>query len=282
MDTAFGTAVKTWRDRLSPADAGLPAGFGRRAAGLRREELAQLSGLSVDYVVRLEQGRARHPSAQVVAALARALQLGPVERDHLFRCAKLMPPAPDAVGTHIPPGVQRMVGRLGDVPIAVWSADWTLLSWTPLYAALTGDPAVLPTAQRNLLRRVYTPDPAFPWFPASTDLPADVLTAALVGDLRAAAANYPADRRLAAMIASLRRDSADFARLWDSGAVARHESHQKTIRHPVVGEITLDCDVLTANGADLRLVVYTAAAGSRDAGKLDLLRVTGGVPLHTA
>ncbi|MFI5841233.1 helix-turn-helix transcriptional regulator [Catenuloplanes sp. NPDC051500] len=282
MDTAFGIALKTWRDRLAPADAGLPAGFGRRASGLRREELAQLAGLSVDYVVRLEQGRARRPSGQVVAALALALQLDPVERDHLFRCAGLLPPSANTVGMHIPPGVQRMVGRLGDLPIAVWSADWTLLSWTPLYAALVGDPAELPAGQRNLLRRVYTPDPAYLAFHATTDLPAGVLAATLITDLRTAAAAYPADRRLTAMIHSLRRDSDEFARLWDSGAAARHESHHTTIRHPVVGDVTLDCDVLTANGADLRLVVYTAAAGSEDAGRLDLLRVTGAVSLTSS
>src|SRR5206468_10619646 len=90
----LGSLLRSWRDRLSPVDVGLPPGHARRAAGLRREELAQLAGLSVDYLVRLEQGRARHPSPQVAAALARALQLTGAERDHLFVLAGLLPPSP--------------------------------------------------------------------------------------------------------------------------------------------------------------------------------------------
>ncbi|MCS5716076.1 helix-turn-helix domain-containing protein [Herbiconiux sp. CPCC 205716] len=89
----LGELLRTWRDRLSPLDVGLPAGDTRRAAGLRREELAMLAGLSVDYVVRLEQGRARRPSAQVAAALARTLQLSDAERDHLYVVAGLLPPS---------------------------------------------------------------------------------------------------------------------------------------------------------------------------------------------
>src|ERR1700723_1436602 len=92
--TEFGHALRRWRDRVSPEAAGLPAGGHRRAAGLRREELAQLAGISVDYVTRLEQGRATNPSAQVVEALARALRLAPDERAHLFLLAGLMPPGP--------------------------------------------------------------------------------------------------------------------------------------------------------------------------------------------
>ncbi|WP_218671488.1 helix-turn-helix domain-containing protein [Microbispora sp. GKU 823] len=91
-ETSLGATIRAWRDRLSPAAVGLPAGRVRRAAGLRREELADLAGVSVDYVVRLEQGRATTPSAQVAAALARALQLGRAERDHLYRLAGLQPP----------------------------------------------------------------------------------------------------------------------------------------------------------------------------------------------
>ncbi len=102
--TGLGATIRAWRDRLSPAAAGLPAGRVRRATGLRREELAELAGVSVDYVVRLEQGRATTPSAQVVSALARALQLTVAERDHLFRLARLIPPGDDQISDHIPPG----------------------------------------------------------------------------------------------------------------------------------------------------------------------------------
>jgi transcriptional regulator with XRE-family HTH domain len=124
----FGHAVRRWRDRVSPEAAGLPAGGRRRAAGLRREELAQLAGVSVDYVTRLEQGRASHPAAQVVEALARALRLAGTERAHLFRLAGLAPPGPDTVPAHITPGVQRLLDRMTGTPVAVYDASWTLLT----------------------------------------------------------------------------------------------------------------------------------------------------------
>src|SRR6201996_5340407 len=99
-ETGLGATIRAWRDRLTPADVGLPARRTRRAAGLRREELADLAGVSVDYVVRLEQGRATTPSAQVVSALARALRLSRPERDHLYRLAGLRPPAGGGDSVH--------------------------------------------------------------------------------------------------------------------------------------------------------------------------------------
>jgi transcriptional regulator with XRE-family HTH domain len=271
-EKAFGTAVKTWRNRLSPVDVALPHGPTRRAAGLRREELAALAGVSVDYVVRLEQGRSRNPSAQVVAALARALQLDLAERDHLYRLAGLLPPT-GQVSTHIPPGVQRLVGRLGDVPLAVFTADWTLVSWTPLWSTLLGDPHDRPAGQWNLVRVVFGDGELAPWPVCSSADPA-VMAAGLVADLRSAAVTYPGDADLARFIEQMRADSPRFARLWDSGAVGAHLSDRKTIIHPAAGRLTLDCDILTAHGSDLRIVVYTAATGTPDAEKLDFLRVT--------
>ncbi|WP_172582696.1 helix-turn-helix domain-containing protein [Subtercola boreus] len=152
----LGALLRSWRDRLSPLDVGLPAGDSRRAAGLRREELAALAGLSVDYVVRLEQGRARRPSAQVAAALARALQLNDAERDHLFVVSGLLPPSPREVPSHIPPGVQRLVARLGETPVAVFTAAWDLISWSPLWAALLGEPVRPATGRPNLVRSMFT------------------------------------------------------------------------------------------------------------------------------
>ncbi|WP_432544105.1 helix-turn-helix domain-containing protein [Kineococcus sp. SYSU DK002] len=271
----LGTALRRWRDRLSPLDVGLSARAGRRAAGLRREELADLAGLSVDYVVRLEQGRATNPSAQVVAALCRALQLDPAERDHAHRLAGLLPPADGVVSDHVPAGIQRMVARLREFPVGVFSADWRLLSWTPSWAALIGDPSGLAEEQRSLVRAVFTGVPArlsrWPVRHADPGMPA-----ALVADLRTALADHPRDRRLAGLVEELRRDSAEFSRLWDTGAVGRHVSARKTIEHPDVGDVTCDCDVLTAPGSDVRLVVYTAPAGSVDEEKLEFLRVTRG------
>jgi hypothetical protein len=104
----------------------------------------------------------------------------------------------------------------------------------------------------------------------------DALNPALVADLRTALVDYPRDRGLIDLVAELRSTSAEFTRLWDEGAVSRHVSSRKIIVHPQVGEVTCDCDVLTVPGCDVRLVVYTVAAGSADAEKLEFLRVTNG------
>lgn len=243
--------------------------------GLRREELAELAGLSVDYVVRLEQGRATSPSAQVVASLARALQLQPVERDHAYRLAGLLPPQEGTISTHVPAGVQRMLARLGEFPVGVFSADWTLLSWTPAWAVLLGDPGARTRVERNLVRAVFATGPSgLAAWPVLQE--GEALGPALVADLRTAVVNYPRDRGLTDLVEELRSTSAEFARLWDEGAVGPHVSTRKTIVHPQVGEVTCDCDVLTVPGCDIRLVVYTVAAGSADAEKLEFLRVTNG------
>ena len=229
--------TRTWERRCAagatgcrPSTSGGPSAPVRRAAGLRREELAELAGLSVDYLVRLEQGRATSPSAQVVASLARALQLDPLERDHAYRLAGLLPPR-GIISTHIPAGIQRMLARLGDLPVGVFSADWTLLSWTPAWAALLGDPSAGTPAQRNLARAVFTPGPnGLSAWPVLND--GDALSRALVADLRAALVDHPDDRGLADLVADLRGNSTEFAGLWDEGAVGLHPSARKTDRAP--------------------------------------------------
>lgn len=269
---SFGVLLRTWRDRLSPADAGFTALGGRRAPGLRREELAQLSGLSVDYVLRLEQGRATNPSTQVVGALARALQLSRTERDELYRSAGLLPPRDGTINTHVPASIQRLAVRLGDVPIGVFTADWTLVWWNTMWTALFGDPTVVPAAERNLARALF--GGARP--PVASERGPDTFEASIVADLRDAVSRYPADTQLDRLVRDLRGTSAAFARHWTEGTTAQHTSDRKTVRHQEIGELTLDCDVLIVPGADLRMVTYTAATGTGDAGKLDLLRVTGG------
>jgi transcriptional regulator with XRE-family HTH domain len=138
--TELGATLRAWSDRLSPTAAGLSSGHGRRATGLRREELAQLAAISVDYVVRLEQGRSIAPSMQVIAALGRALQLTNAEREHLYRLAGLAPPTDGQISDHIAPGIHRVLNRLGDIAVAVFAADWQLIWWNRGWAALVGDP----------------------------------------------------------------------------------------------------------------------------------------------
>ena len=268
----FGQAVRRWRDRISPEAAGLPAGGQRRAAGLRREELALLAGISVDYITRLEQGRSSNPSAQVVDALARALRLSAAERAHLFRLAGLVPPGPEAVPTYITPSVQRLLDRLTGTPVAVFDASWTLLMANSACAALMGDTSGWRGFERNRLWRYFVgPDPEVRRTPESR--PAS--ETAMVADLRAATARYPADQQLHRLVAELHSRSDRFAELWDAGAVGHHEPSRKTVDHPYVGTLTLDCDVLTVAGSDLRIMIDTAEPGTEDAERLALLTVLG-------
>ncbi|MEV5532881.1 helix-turn-helix transcriptional regulator [Streptomyces prunicolor] len=273
----FGIALRGWRERVSPRDSGLEAGGDRRIPGLRREELAGLAGLSVDYVVRLEQGRARNPSAQVVTALARALRLEPSERDHLFRCAHLAPPSAGNVSRHVPARVHRLVGQLAGNPTAVFAADWTLVSWNPMWSEVIGDPRTYGWGEQNLVAGMFRSDgvrgrvPIAAW-PVRSWAGDEVEEEDLVADLRMTAAAHPHDARLAAFVDRMLRDSPRFARLWSNGTARTHVGDRKTVEHPRVGDLDLDLDVVMAAGTDLRIVTYTAAAGTTDAEKMDALR----------
>jgi hypothetical protein len=173
------------------------------------------------------------------------------------------------VPAYITPSVHRMLDRLTGTPVAVSDASWTLLLANPLYTALMGEfhGDERNAVWRNFLgsgtRARYTPEAR------------RALEAAQVSELRATASRYPADRRLRRLVAELRANSDRFAELWDSGAVARPEMSRKTIDHPQVGALTLDCDVLTVSGSDLRVLVYTAEPGTQDAERLALLAVVG-------
>lgn len=281
-EMSFGATLRTWRDRLSPAAVGLPAGRRRRATGLRREELSDLAGISVDYLVRLEQGRAEAPSAQVVAALARALQLTDQERDHLYRLAGLQPPQHGTIVDHIPPGIQRVVIRLGETPAAVFSADWRLIWWNQSWAALLGDPSAVPVDERSLVRVHFPVAGEYGRIATQSVIQQDTEATdrAIVADLRRAAGRYPSDTRLASLIQRSLEGNPRFAQLWRDGAVSGHREDRKTIRHSDVGDITLDCDVLNDSDTDLKIVIYTAAPGSESETKLKLTRVVGTQPAH--
>ncbi|MFC8361154.1 helix-turn-helix transcriptional regulator [Streptomyces griseorubiginosus] len=275
--SGLGAMIRTWRDRLPPSAAGLPVARGRRAAGLRREELADLAGVSVDYIVRLEQGRATTPSASVVASLARALQLSAAERDHLYRLAHLVAPVDGTISDHLPPGVQRVLTRLADVAVAVFAADWHLVWWNRPWAALLGDPAASPPRLRNFARDRFPVDaePAHlaQWPVAEADR--DATDAAVVSDLRRATGRFPQDRRLTTLIRELSAGNERFAQLWATGEVAAHREDRKTIDHPSVGPVRVDCDVLTDGDSELKIVIMTAEPGGEDETKLRLAAVTG-------
>jgi transcriptional regulator with XRE-family HTH domain len=264
--------LRSWRDRLSPAEAGLPAGSGRRVAGLRREEVAQLAGVSLDYLARLEQGRAGTPSPSVLAALSRALRLSDEERAHLFRVAGHAEPQSGTINRHMGPGVQRLLDRLSDVPVMVMDASWQVIAANPLASALLGDLSGASARDRNLAWRHFTGAPSRLVRSREDELAAD---GEIVADLREALGRYPSDVQLRALVDDLRDASARFAAAWEEHPVGRRSASRKTFQHPDVGPITLDCDVLVAQGSDLRLVVYTARAGSSDADALALLATIG-------
>jgi hypothetical protein len=160
--------------------------------------------------------------------------------------------------------------RLRDTAIAVFDATWTMLDNNDLWEALTGDVPGRGGRPANLVWRTFTGEPGRVRHP---DLAA--YRASLVADLRDVSARYPADRDLAGMIAALRSGSTEFARLWEQSTVSRHGNERKTVVHPEVGELDLDCDVLSVHGAYLRIVVFTAAPGSAAADRLRLLTVLG-------
>ncbi|HEY0216082.1 MAG TPA: transcriptional regulator, partial [Cellulomonas sp.] len=205
-------------------------------------------------------------------ALARALRLTEAERDHLYRVAGAAPPDRGVVPRQITPGVQRVVDRLADVPMAVFTATFEILLWNPLWAALTDDPSARSGLERNLVWRHFTSGHAGVEFDEQHE---DEFADDLVAELHAAVGRYPQDRDLARLVARLRAESTEFERRWASARIAEHRSSRKTMTGTAVGPITLDCDVLTVPGGDLRIVVYTAAPGSEDGQKLDLLRVAG-------
>lgn len=279
----LAAALRRARERLRPDDVGLPAGRQRRVPGLRREEVAHLAGISVDYVVRLEQARGPHPSAQVMGALARALRLDDDERDHLFSLADLPLPRAGQIDVHVRPSVMRLMDRFVDLPVLVRSAKADVLAWNDLAAALLGDFSAVPPARRNVLRLRYLPHPADP--PRSRRAGSVEEQAAVdahaVADLRAAAGRYPDDPGLRRLVADLVAGSSAFRELWERGEAGPIRSMVKTMVHPVVGEVRFDCDSFHVPDSDQTLVVYSAAPGTPDADALALLRVVGTQRLST-
>ena len=268
----LASLLRAWRDRVSPIEVGLPAGGDRRSPGLRREELAMLAGISVDYIVRLEQGRAKHPSAQVLGALARALRITDAERDHLFSMGGVAVPTRTMVPRHVTPGVQHIVDRLGEVPVSVFSAAWDILMVNDLWVTLFGDTASRGGRESNLLWKRFTGEISGVTHSAEHG---EEFKRDLVADVHTASARYPDDVALSSLIADLRATSDEFEELWGTASFGEHRESRKTVENALVGPITFDCDVLAAPGSDMRIVVYTVVPGSVDAEKLDLLRVSG-------
>ncbi|MBZ6475294.1 helix-turn-helix transcriptional regulator [Streptomyces griseocarneus] len=256
----LGAFLRTRRSRLRPQDVALPDfGGRRRVAGLRREEIAQLAGVSVDYYIRMEQGRAPNPSSAVLDALARALRLDEDETRHLHRLGQPRPatrhtPRPRPGQQQVRPMLRRLLDELRDVPAMVMGRRMDVLAWNTAASALLGDYAALEPAERNIPRITFLD-------PASRDLFADWSTCARenVAYLRLEAGRHPDDPELAGLIGELSVKSADFRRWWAEHPVQDKTSGTKRFHHPLVGDLTLTYDTLrAADDPDQALITYTA------------------------
>lgn len=265
--------LKSRRDRIRPADVGLPTGPRRRVPGLRREEVAQLAGLSADYYTELERGRGAQPSAQVVAALARALRLNGDERDHLFHlAARPVPPAAHGPSAHVQPALLGLLDRLTTTPAQVITDLHEILVQNELAAALVGRPPAVRGPAASFAYRWFT-DPAARALYPPDDHPHH--SRVFVADLQAVAARRDRDTEVARMVAVLRRRSAEFAALWDTHDVALRRVDHKRIVHPALGVIELDCHSLFSEDGRQRLLWFTAPPGTQGAAQLELLSVIG-------
>ncbi|MFC4118566.1 helix-turn-helix domain-containing protein [Nonomuraea zeae] len=261
--------LKARRARLHPDDVGTTSfGGQRRVPGLRREELALLAGVSVDYYTRLEQGRARNVSPDILDAVAEALRLDPDERGHLHNLAKpastrKRPSRPQQVG----PELRQALDALAGVPAYIIGRRLDILAWNDLARALITDFAALPAAERNMARLVFLDE-------AAKDLYPDWLTKArdTVANLRLDAGRHPDDPQLAGLVGDLSLRSPDFRRLWADHNVRGRTRGRKRFAHPQLGELALDYVAMKApDDPDLTLMIYSAPPGSDAATSLRLL-----------
>ncbi|WEH39516.1 helix-turn-helix transcriptional regulator [Streptomyces sp. NBC_01218] len=270
----LGAFLRSRRERLPPQDVGLPSGPRRRTPGLRREEAAVLAHISTEYYVRLEQGRAPRPSGEVLAGIAGALRLTDAETDHLHVLAGTAPVRNRLHRRDVRPSILALLERLPQTAGVVMSAAFEVLAWNPLAAALMEDFAAVSREERNLARRAFLGErrPGRPLYGVSD---ASEFRHHVVRELRATAARYPADPDVTGLVDELRSGSPDFARLWERHDVQVAPTLRKTFHHPVVGEVTVNCDSLALSDCDQHVVLYSAPPGSSDAEALALLNVLG-------
>ncbi|WP_433250955.1 helix-turn-helix transcriptional regulator [Actinomadura nitritigenes] len=269
----LGAFLRSRRERLRPEDVGLPSGPRRRTPGLRREEVAVLAHISTEYYVRLEQGRAPRPSSEVLAGIAGALRLTAAESDHLHVLAGT---APARTGLHrrdVRPSILALLERLPQTAAFVMSAAFEVLAWNDLAAALMVDFAELAPRDRNLARWAFTGRPPSAMRYGLSDV--TEFRHQVVMELRSAIARYPSDPAVTGLVDELRDAGPEFARLWERHDVQAAPRLTKTFRHPVVGELTVDCDSLALTDRDQHLVLYSAPPGSPAAEALALLNVLG-------
>jgi transcriptional regulator with XRE-family HTH domain len=248
--------LRARRARLSPREAGLPEVGRRRTPGLRRQEVAQLAGLSVDYYIRLEQARGPHPSRQVLSALARALMLTADERDYLFRVAGESPPQVPRPSREISPGIRHLLDSMPGTPAYVLDAASNVLAWNPLATHFIGD--LSSYEDRNMIRWTFLRTAQAVW----SDADFVRFTRSTVADLRAAYARYPGDPDIDSLVTEMLALSPRFAQMWAEHDVEVRGPMLKQVSHPVVGPLEFECQVLHIAETGQRLIAYCAAPGS--------------------
>lgn len=261
----FAAFLRSRRERLLPEEVGLPAAGRRRTPGLRREELAALAGISVDYVVRLEQGRETNPSGAVVDALARTLRLSPDESRHLMFLAKSLSSNPLCPTVTTEPAVddvtREMLAQFEGTPAFVLSRLTDVVAWSGAYQSLMAATGLFDLDPPNLLRYTFLSR-------RSRGLYRDWegIAREQVGNLRAVSALGRDDGQLQALVGELSVASDDFARMWAEHEVGEKRRGRKELKHPVVGDLDVDFTTLDLPDGMGRLVVYMPAdAGSRAA-----------------
>lgn len=275
MDRAdLAAFLRSRRERLRPEDVGLSSGPRRRTPGLRREEIAVLAHISIEYYARLEQGRAPRPSGEVLAGIAGALRLTAAESDHLHLLAGTAPAQSRLHRREVRPSILELLERLPQTAGIVVSAAFEVLAWNDLAAALMEDFSKLAPRERNLARKAFLGEeqPPAAIYGISDDVE---FREGVATQLRSVQVRYPTDPIVTELVQELRDGSAEFSRLWSRHDVQLPVPLKKTFRTTAVGEITVDCDSLTLTDGDQHLVLYTAPVGSRDAENLALLSVIG-------
>lgn len=248
------------RGRIVPSDAGLPETGRRRTPGLRRQEVAQLAGMSVEYYVRLEQARGPRPSSQVLSALARALMLSADERGYLFRVAGEEPQPVRGPVREVSVAIRHLLDSLTATPAYVLDAKYDVLAWNELGTHFIGDMSTVPEAERNIIMWMFRrPDDDPNVAERST---ANCMERNSVADLRVAYARYPGDPAINRMVTTLLGTSPRFARLWEEREVQERRGFHKQVEHPLVGHLEFECQVLHVPETDQRVMLYCAEPGS--------------------
>ncbi|WP_329243921.1 helix-turn-helix transcriptional regulator [Actinoallomurus sp. NBC_01490] len=277
-DNRLGAFLRARRARIRPEQVGLPPGAGRRRTpGLRREELATLTGVSVDYLNRLEQGRETNPGNGVLDAIARALLLNEEEHEHLYalaRHAARADPPPIRPDHTLRPGILMLLENIRPCPAYVLSRYSDVLAANPEGLALHVGLGEWPAEKRNTVRYLFRDPVTRELFPDW-----EWLARVTVARIHRLLGEDPGAVELTALIEELREHSREFADLWALHDIATRGSDRRLFRHPAVGDIALESETLYLGDSGLRMTVYQAAPGTADhRALLELARSAGGAP----